>query len=627
MHNTPLIIKNSKLEPNAELFSAFSYVDTLTLELLIPEALYPQNVKLELWLDDIMQNRSFDVAYTKNRDGFSVFTHTFDFANLCDGDSGLFYYHFSFDTNRGRAYVSRNGDTLLPEIIYDAGAVSSYQLLVYPEAFTTPDGIKGGVMYQIFVDRFHRGSVDLPVREDAEMNPDWDCGIPQYAEYPGGFVKNNMFFGGTLYGVIEKLDYLTSLGVNVIYLNPIFEAYSNHKYDTGDYMKVDEMFGGEEAFDKLISEADKRGIKIILDGVFNHTGSDSIYFNKNNRYATVGAYNSPDSPYRDWYFFDNYPDDYKSWWGIEILPKLNGKNPELVEYLCGENGVVRSYLKRGAYGWRLDVADELDGDLLERIKTAARAESDTSVIIGEVWEDASNKVAYDRRRRYFRGNQLDSVMNYPLRNATIDYMKTGDAKALSRISKEIYSHYPKFVSDVLMNFLGTHDTERILSVLGGEDISAMTNAELASYKMSAESRERAVKLLKLAYVIIATMPGVPCIYYGDEAGSEGARDPFNRLPYPWGRENTGLVEWYAKLGGIRRGEKLFEKGYFRVISDNDGVFVYERFDSVGRVVIIINRSSDDIVYELGEVRQAMISGAEGEKFVIASDSAEIIKIK
>ena len=624
MH-TPHIIKHSKLEPHAELFSAFSFADTLTLELHIPEHLYPQNVKLELWLDDIMENRSFEAAYLKNKNGFAIFAYTFDFSSICENNSGLFYYHFSFDSTGGRAYVSRNGDTLLPEIVFDTNSLSSYQLLIYPEDFTTPDGIKGGVMYQIFVDRFSRGSTRVPVREDAEVNPDWDGGVPQYAEYQGGFVKNNMFFGGTLWGVCEKLDYLTSLGVNVIYLNPIFEAYSNHKYDTGDYMKVDEMFGGEAAFDKLISEADKRGIKVILDGVFNHTGSDSIYFNKNNRYDTVGAYNSPDSPYGDWYYFDSFPDDYKSWWGIEILPKLNGRNSELVRYLCGENGVVRHYLRRGAYGWRLDVADELDGELLEKIRDAAKAERRDSVVIGEVWEDASNKVAYDRRRRYFRGAELDSVMNYPLRGATVEYMKTGDAYPLARISKEIYSHYPKCVSDTLMNFLGTHDTERILSVLGGEDISSMTNAELSRYKMSAESRERAVKLLKLAYVIIATMPGVPCIYYGDEAGSEGARDPFNRLPYPWGRENAELVDWYKKIGEIRRAEKLFEEGYFRVVSADNGVFVYERFDGDEKLTVVVNRSAREAVYKNAGVGKALISGECGENIIIPPDSAEIIR--
>ncbi len=625
MHHIPHIIKHSALEPNAELFSAFSYKDTLTLELHIPEDIAPQNIKLELWLDDTMQSQSHDVTYVENRDGYAVYTHPFDFSSICEGDSGLFYYHFSFDTPGGRAYISRNGDTLLPEITFDKNAVSSYQLLVYPEDFTTTDTIKGGVMYQIFVDRFSRGSTRVPVREDAELNPDWDGGVPQYAEYQGGFVKNNMFFGGTLWGVIEKLDYLTSLGVNVIYLNPIFEAYSNHKYDTGDYMKIDEMFGGEAAFDKLVAEADKRGIKIILDGVFNHTGSDSIYFNKNNRYDTVGAYNSPDSPYSDWYFFDNYPDDYRSWWGIEILPKLNGRNPELAEYLCGENGVVRSYLRRGAYGWRLDVADELDGELLEKIRAAAKAEREDTVIIGEVWEDASNKVAYDRRRRYFRGAQLDSVMNYPLRNATVEYMKTGDAHPLARVAGEIYSHYPKCVSDTLMNFLGTHDTERILSVLGGEDISSMTNAELSSYKMSDAARERAVKLLKLAYVIIATMPGVPCIYYGDEAGSEGARDPFNRLPYPWGRENTELLEWYTKIGEIRRGEALFAKGYFRVVSDNDGVLVYERFNGDKKLTVLVNRSAREITYNSEVCETALISGVCGDSIVIPPDCAEIIK--
>ena len=224
MQNKPYIIKHSKLEPYAELFSAFSYSDTLTLELRIPESIFPHNVKLELWLDDTMESRSYDTEYLGNCNGFSVFSYTFDFADICEEDSGLFYYHFSFDTSDGRAYTSRNGDTLLPEITYDGNSISSYQLLVYPDRFVTSDTIKGGVMYQIFVDRFNRGNTTVPVREDAEINPDCENGKPQYAEYQGGFVKNNMFFGGTLYGVCEKLDYLASLGVNILYLNPIFEA-------------------------------------------------------------------------------------------------------------------------------------------------------------------------------------------------------------------------------------------------------------------------------------------------------------------------------------------------------------------------------------------------------------------
>ena len=462
----------------------------------------------------------------------------------------------------------------------------------------------------------------MPVRPDAVVNSDWYDGVPEYPEYPGGFVKNNMFFGGTLWGIIEKLPYLKELGVDIIYLNPIFEAYSNHKYDTGNYMRVDAMFGGDEAFDALVREADKLGIGIILDGVFNHTGSDSIYFNKNGRYNSVGAYNSRESEYYDWYIFTDYPDEYESWWGIEILPKINGKNSAFREFICGENGVIKHYLKRGAYGWRLDVADELDEDMLKGIRAAAKSEKDAPVI-GEVWEDASNKVAYDRRRHYFRGYELDSVMNYPLRRAVIDFLLKGDSEQIARITTELYMHYPKAVSDALMNFLGTHDTERILTVLGGEDISEKSNAELSVYKMSRENREKATELLKLAYLIIATMPGVPCIYYGDEAGLEGARDPFNRKPYPWGRENGELVSWYKTVGSLRKSEPLFKDGYYRVLESDSGYFVYERFNDEKRIVVAVNRSNAERTLDVNGA--SLINGEERDGFIIRPMSADIIK--
>lgn len=621
--NRPIIKKHSQKQENADLFGAFSHDDVLTLTLLLPKEYKASDLMLALWNDDKMSREYFPVEGTGSDGSYDRFDYSFDFDKMCESD-GLFYYHFSFKSNDNTLFVSRNYNDLLPEVIQDENAVSSYQLTIYKSDFTTPDDFKGGIMYQIFVDRFARGGEVVPVRDDAVMNDDWYDGVPEYPEYPGGFVRNNMFFGGTLWGVIEKLDYLKSLGVNFIYLNPIFEAYSNHKYDTGDYTKIDPMFGGEEAFDALISAAKKKGIGVILDGVFNHTGSDSVYFNKNNRYSEPGAYNSKDSRYFDWYMFKNYPDDYESWWGIEILPKINGDNKEFRKFICGENGIIGRYLKRGIYGWRLDVADELKEDMLCDIRTALKSEKD-GVLIGEVWEDASNKVAYDRRRRYFRGSELDSVMNYPLKNAVVEYLKSSDASGIAKITTELYSHYPKAVSDVLMNFLGTHDTERILTVLSGEDISGKTNAELASYRMSDENRHKAIELLKTAYLIIATMPGVPCIYYGDEAGLEGARDPFNRLPYPWGKENKELVEWYKKIGEIRQREKVFAQGYYKVRESTGGILVYDRFDKDTKITVIINRGNDDYTVSSKEEHTSLLSGTVSSVHTVKPGCADVIK--
>jgi glycosidase len=412
------------------------------------------------------------------------------------------------------------------------------------------------------------------------MIDDWENGIPQFPEKPGDAFANNCFFGGSLYGIIEKLDYLSSLGVNTLYLNPIFDAASNHKYDTADYMKVDEMFGGEKALDALISALKKRGMHLILDGVFNHTGADSIYFNKFGNYNSIGAYQSTKSPYYDWFDFKKHPDDYNCWWGVKILPCLKKDSEGFRNYICGKDGVAAHYMKKGIDGFRLDVADELSNEFLYELRDTIKSIDTEAVLYGEVWEDASEKVAYGNRRKYFFGHQLDGVMNYPLRDAIINYVTTASSETLASVSSSLYYHYPKCVSDVQMNLLGTHDTERILNVLSGENTASLTNRQLSRYKLPKDSRERAIKLLKIAVFLNYTLPGVPCIYYGDEAGMEGGRDPFNRMPYPYGKEDTSLIDFYRALGNIRTESKDLRDGAFEILTAEGGLFVFTRNNTI-----------------------------------------------
>ena len=289
-----------------------------------------------------------------------------------------------------------------------------FQLIIYTKRKKYPEFFRGGIAYQIFVDRFFRGGNE-EVKEDAKVNHDWYHGVPEYFHPGDKDFKNNTFFGGDLPGVEKKLSYIASLGVTAIYLNPIFLSSSTHKYDTADYTKIDPMFGGEEAFRSLIKAAKKHKISIILDGVFNHTGDDSVYFNKYGKYDTVGAYQSEESPYADWYNFTEFPDEYESWWGFKNLPRVMSDNPSYKKFLFGKDGIVRRYIREGICGWRLDVADELSDKFLEELSYAAQAEREDALIIGEVWEDASNKVSYGKRRAYFYGKELDSVMNYPIR--------------------------------------------------------------------------------------------------------------------------------------------------------------------------------------------------------------------
>ncbi len=490
---------------------------------------------------------------------------------------GLYFISATYRTTDGQtAFIFPDGSDALP-------------LTVHSEDFVTSDKFKGGVMYQIFVDRFAKSKKHtLPIKDGAYIEQDWENGIPTYPETPGDAFNNNCFFGGSLYGVAEKLDYLASLGVNILYLNPIFDAASNHKYDTADYMKIDEMFGGEKGFDTLIRQAKKRGISIILDGVFNHTGSDSVYFDKESRYPTLGAYESKDSPYYSWYDFRSYPDDYNCWWDVKILPAINKNNEDFRNFICGDNGVIRHYLKKGISGWRLDVADELSNEFLYALRNAARDVNPDSIVIGEVWEDASDKIAYGKRRRYFQGSQLDAVMNYPLRTAITDYVLSGNSDIIERCMTSLYMHYPKCVSDVQMNILGTHDTERILSILACDGINSKKNSELATYRMSDGTRKRASELLKLASFLLFTLPGIPCIYYGDEVGMEGGRDPFNRLPFPWHAQNKDIRAHYEKLGALRKSFSEFADGEFKVIRAENGLFVFSR----GDLICAVNRGRD-----------------------------------
>ncbi len=573
---------------DASLFGAFSSKSELCLYLLIPRVLgitYP-TIRIARDGEEI---RDFPMEFAGIFDGSDRFNITLDLEKLCENEhSGLFYYDFLFPLGEKKLF-SETFDNINMELSEFEG--SKFRLLVYEDGFDTPKWFKGGIMYHIFVDRFARGSFSAPLREDAEINEDWENGIPQYGEYPGAFVKNNVFFGGNLVGIKEKLPYLKSLGVTVIYLSPIFKAYSNHKYDTGDYMQVDEMFGGDEALKTLITEAEKCGMKIILDGVFNHTGDNSKYFNKYGKYDSVGAYQSKKSEYYGWYHWKEHTDSYECWWGIPILPKLNLENESCRNYFVdGETSVVGKYTKMGIGGIRLDVADELTDDFLQRLrKTTKKFSSGESVIIGEVWENAADKIAYGKRRKYFRGSQLDSVMNYPFRSAAVDYLLSGDSSLLASALTELYASYPKCVCDSLMNILGTHDTERIITVLGGEDNFDKSNDELARIRMNEETKKKAIKLLKMGSVLQYTVYGIPSVFYGDEAGLEGYRDPFCRMPFPWGKENEELLSHYTLLGKIRSENKVFSDGLFKIRKTEGGYLEYERAKGESKLIIALNR--------------------------------------
>ncbi|MGN0709312.1 MAG: glycoside hydrolase family 13 protein, partial [Anaerovoracaceae bacterium] len=494
-------------------------------------------------------------------------------------DRGLYWYSFEVYTPGGTVTVGKGADGRAV-IVHEGEELISWQQTVYRRDHKVPEWLEGGVIYHIFVDRFFHSGPKVEL-EGKITRDDWG-GMPNYKP-DNGIVRNNDFFGGNLNGIREKLPYLKSLGVTCLYLSPIFEAYSNHKYDTSDYTKIDPMFGTEDDFRALCREAGDMGIKIILDGVFSHTGSDSIYFDKDHRYGG-GAYGNPDSKYRSWYYFGQN-ERYETWWGIDTLPRINKHNESYREFICGKDGIARKWLREGASGWRLDVADELPNDFLVSFVNAVKDEKEDAAVIGEVWEDGSNKIAYDERKNYFQGDKLDSVMNYPLMNAIISFVRNGDAPGIGRTMDTILENYPRDVVNCLMNILGTHDTMRIMTALAGRDLGYdPSRDEQASVRMTPDEWEKGVRMLKIASVLQMTLPGVPCIYYGDEAGMEGYKDPFNRQCYPWGHENRELQEWYRKIIAFRRARPVYRDGEYRTVAAIDGLYAFERFrrDEKGR---------------------------------------------
>mgnify|MGYP003100859788 CR=1 len=503
------------------------------------------------------------------------------YVTLCFHQIGLYFYYFRIGDEYFGCGRLRNGE-FMPQV-----SLACWQITVFDEAYHTPAWMKGGVMYQIFPDRFYRAEGDYPVRSGKILREDWG-GLPSYRPNSSGKVLNNDFFGGNLNGVTEKLDYLQSLGVTVLYFNPIFEAYSNHRYDTGDYLKIDPLLGTDADLDRLVAEAEKRGIRIILDAVLNHTGSDSRYFNKYGTYDSLGAYQSQDSPYADWYRFSHFPDQYDSWWGIDTLPAVNENSSSYQEFVFGENGVLHHWLRRGIGGYRLDVADELPDFFLEKLRCVVKEASADAVIIGEVWEDASNKIAYSERRKYLQGGELDSVMNYPLKDAIIGFVKSGKTSQLRETLFMLMDNYPKETLDCLMNILGTHDTARILTVFGGKECS--DKDEMATTFLSESEKAAAKRKVMMAAVLQFTLPGVPCIYYGDENAMEGHRDPFCRRCFDWLHTDEELLAFYRKLGALRQKFGVFSEGEYGEVYADSSCLLYERRNSQEVVYIWVNNS-------------------------------------
>ncbi len=596
---------------------------------------------------------------------------------LLDCPQVYWYFFTGIDRDGQPRVYHRNPDD---NTVLEAAEGATWQLTVYDPAFATPDRHKGGVMYQIFPDRYAIGHAPpLPRPKSDENKPDaapfspaqagpqagpagenraeaglfssdrcraeaageWNgaglygpggiggncapgvssgCSAPAGSAhsvdaapwlqsvlagrwyhrdleeppaylYPDKETACNDYYGGNLAGITERLDGLAALSVDKIYLNPIFEAHSNHRYNTADYTHIDPLLGTREAFIALLDAARRRGIGILLDGVFSHTGSDSVYFNKAGRYPSVGAYQSKDSPYYAWYRFQKHPDEYTAWWGVPTLPETNEDDPGFQAFVLS---VLQLWQSMGAAGWRLDVADELPDDFLRALRRTVKGVDPDALILGEVWEDASNKISYGVRREYLLGGELDSVMNYPFRSAILRYLLEGDAQGFARTVLSIVENYPRPALDLLMNPLSTHDTPRVLTVLGGENPEAMTKEQQAAYRLSPERRLLATRRLVPAVVLQYTLPGFPSVYYGDEVLMEGCGDPFCRMFYTERNRDEEIYDMYVQLGRLRSSASCYRSGGFELLRCDNDCLVFARDDGLQRLVTAVNRTENAV---------------------------------
>lgn len=588
-------------------FGAASCHSEIKLRLMIvaPQHQGPMpvtEVRLRLWQDGIGETlinmHHIEASYGQ---------HLYQAVITTPDTPGVLWYYFIVNRGGQIFYYGNNRDEKggLGQILdYPP---PSYQISTYLPGAVTPNWLKHAVVYQIFVDRFYNGMPDGEILKSPPgslLHAHWQDTPVYTREMNTGAIIAYDFFGGNLAGVIVKLPYLAELGITAIYFNPIFSSPSNHKYDTADYKTIDPMFGNNEVFVELCSKASELGIAIILDGVFSHTGSDSIYFNAEGTYPEVGAYQSKESPYYSWYKFTDYPEKYESWWGVGTLPNVNEEAPSYQRFIIdGPDSVLNHWCKAGVKGWRLDVADELPESFLKKFYKTLKEHDSEAVLIGEVWEDASHKVAYGYLRQYFNGTELDSVMNYPFRKLVLDYMLGWrEAQAVHRDLFSLYENYPRENFYASLNIIGSHDVPRILTLLA-EAAPEQSHSILSAYKYKLTPEQRTLGMARLKLVVLwqMTFPGAPCIYYGDEAGVEGYSDPLNRRTYPWGKEDTSLMAWYKQLVGLRNSYPVLRTGEWLLLASEGDLYSYVRRIQGGRDVfgelaadntaaVILNRS-------------------------------------
>ncbi|MFM2044847.1 MAG: hypothetical protein RLY86_3423 [Pseudomonadota bacterium] len=516
---------------------------------------------------------------------------------------GVYGYWFEVATDQGTLIVQNNtapiywtrerganGPGTVAPAPTDPDSIRRFRHTVYDPGFTVPGWARDAVYYYIFPERFRNGDpandprvgVDTYQDKGVEVHGRW-LSVPYRPGSGDGSdaVSSNDFFGGDLAGIIEKLDHIRDVGANTIYMTPVFQAASNHKYDTADYRMIDSRFGTNADFERLVAAAAERGIRVIVDVSLNHTGRDSPYFDRFAKWPGIGALEGgqvrADSPYADWYRLNPDaadPDDrYVGWTGAKDLPELNEASPAFRRFAYGApDGVMQLWLDRGAAGWRMDVAPWVPDDFWREWRQAVKAHRPDALTIAETWFDSS---------KYFLGDTFDTTMNYIFRNAVLDFAAGGNAAANYRNIELMREVYPPQSFFALMNLLSTHDAARSLHVLGdhGHDPAA---ADLAKRRY------------RLALLFQMTFPGAPAIFYGDEVGLGGGDDPDNRRPFPWadqgGSPDMEMLATVRQLTGLRRDHAILRHGSLSapLYTDRNLIILLRELDGQPALVALNN---------------------------------------
>ena len=522
---------------------------------------------------------------------------------FCLDKVGINYFCFSLIVNGEQEYIKQDPITKQACIATNTNW-PYFSITVYEQGFSCPEWAKGAIVYHIFVDRFAKGKdTKIVPMKNRIVHENWNE-EPYLKDLETGTIKNNDFFCGNIQGIIEHLDYIKSLGTDIIYLSPIMRSSSNHRYDTGDYENVDPFAGSNEDLQMLCKKAHNKGMRIMLDVVFNHTGNDSKYFNQFHNFNTVGAVDGQRSPYFNWYRKEN--NQFKYWWNFKTLPVLNTENPEVQEYILGEGAIIDKYFSWGIDAIRIDVADELSDEFLEKMRVAVQRNTKDVYILLEVWENGIRKQKGGKERRYLLGKAGTSAMNYPFTDAIIKYVRFGDENTLKSVVKEILMDYPDPVWSSMTNALSTHDIPRGFTTINGggieygkyqwiwdipENLRDSWFWKLEQDESVKKNYHNGKKQFKLAVMLQYFLPGSPCIFYGDEVGMMGYSNPFNRRTYPWGRRDKELLKFYRKMGKLRKQIRNmnFDLDFFIKTT------IIRWYNEENEIFVILNPSNEDII--------------------------------